>query len=278
MNVAYRAARAQGAVTRSLYKRFMNRIVNSPIKQDRKIPAEVYSFSGEDYLPEQVASIRSFIKCVGIPDRFTIISDGSYSQKSCDVLRQCSPCVSVVEWKDFVVELPDYVKNFANLNPMGKKLGLLLSMPVKTITIYTDCDILFFPGASELIELAASNKNNYWYLPDCLRSLDQSILTDASEADNPINAGFMLLRKPLVWDDSLERLANYEGSPVSQTEQTIVHLTMHQNKAVPLDRDRFVLSVSDQFVYRDHFSTQPIALRHYVNNVRHKFWQHVGVS
>jgi hypothetical protein len=47
---------------------------------------------------------------------------------------------------------------------------------------------------------------------------------------------------------------------------------MHANGAKPLDPQRFVLQRDDQFIYRDRHLGPPLALRHYVNPVRHKFW------
>lgn len=273
MNIAYRAARAQGAVTRSVYRRMIGRIVGRPVEQSRRVPVEVYSFSGERYLPEQVACARSFIRHVGVPDRFTIVSDGSYTQNSRELLRRVSDCVTVTDWDAFAARLPPYVRAFADRQAMGKKLAVLLSMPVKQATIYTDADILFFPAAGELVKLAQSGGGRFWYLPDCLPSLDDSILRGEAERERPVNAGFMLLKERLDWDAPLRRLAEYTGSPSWATEQTLVHLAMHQNDASPLSPDKFVLSVSDQFVYKDHYARQDIALRHYVNNVRHKFWQ-----
>jgi hypothetical protein len=277
VNLAYRAARTEGAIRRSLYSSLISPIVRFPLKQSRRLPISVFSFSGEQYLPEQVACIRSFIRNVGIPDSFTVVSDGSYSPKSSELLRQTSECISLVDWMDFASNLPPAVQAFGEHNAMGKKLAVLLSMPLARPAVYTDCDILFFPGARELIHLVESNANDFWYLPDCLTSLDKTILLNDAESRNPVNAGFMLLKKRLDWGPSLDRLAAYPGIPCSQTEQTIVHLAMHQSGAAALNPDRFVLSLMDQFVYKDHYAGQRIALRHYVNNVRHKFWQSIGL-
>ncbi len=40
----------------------------------------------------------------------------------------------------------------------------------------------------------------------------------------------------------------------------------------PLCSKKYVLNVEDQFMYPDKFAKKNIALRHYVNDVRHKFW------
>jgi hypothetical protein len=57
----------------------------------------------------------------------------------------------------------------------------------------------------------------------------------------------------------------------------LVHLTMHYNHAKPLCTKRYVLSVDDQFIYPDKYAGKEIALRHYLNDVRHKFWFHTGI-
>jgi len=52
----------------------------------------------------------------------------------------------------------------------------------------------------------------------------------------------------------------------------MTHLTMHANAAHPFDPQKFLLQLDDQFVYPDHYAGPALALRHYVNPVRHKFW------
>jgi len=35
------------------------------------------------------------------------------------------------------------------------------------------------------------------------------------------------------------------------------------------------MNVDDQFIYPDKFASKQIAMRHYVSDIRHKFWQSV---
>ena len=51
---------------------------------------------------------------------------------------------------------------------------------------------------------------------------------------------------------------------------------MHSNAARPFDPRKFILQLDDQFGYADRYAGPAIALRHYVNPVRHKFWISVG--
>jgi hypothetical protein len=278
INIGYRAARLRGKIMRSLYKRALTKIVKIPIPQTQRLEIAVYSLSCERDLPEQVASIRSFIRYVGIPEQFTVISDGSYSRDSCQLLRRIHPCVEVVEQKKLVrTDLPQCIYDYAENHPLGKKLAALMSIPINKVTIYTDSDILFFPEASELITLAALDDNCSRYLLDCAISLDERILDDESEKLNPVNSGLILFKKQLDWSFAIERLVKFQESPNYFTEQTIVHLTMHYNKNVPLCSKRYVVSLDDQFIYPDNYASQKVALRHYVNPVRHKFWFNVGI-
>jgi hypothetical protein len=277
INLGYHTAKMQGKFVRSVYKAAVSQIVSIPIKQTRQVPINIYALSCERDLPEQVASIRSFIRYVGIPNKFTVISDGSYTESSCNLLRRIHPCVEVVLLQNFVkIDLPQCVLDYAKLHPMGKKLSALMSIPIDGTTIYTDSDILFFPGGVDLINLSNSDNKYSLYLPDCSISLDERIIYDDSEKLNPVNGGFILFRHELDWTFAIERLANLQEYPSYFTEQTIVHLTMHFNQGQPLCSKKYVLNVEDQFIYGDKSASKHIALRHYVNDVRHKFWFHVG--
>jgi hypothetical protein len=277
VNIGYHAAKIQGKFNRSLYKAALSQIVSIPIKQIRQVSISVYALSCERDLPEQVASIRSFIRHVGIPETFTVVSDGSYTDSSCNLLCRIHPCVRVIPLQNFLrTDLPQCVLDYAQLHPMGKKLSALMSIPINGSTIYTDSDILFFPGGIDLINLSNSDDKYSLYLPDCSLSLDERIIYDDSEKSNPVNGGFILFRHEFDWSFAIERLANLQENPSYFTEQTIVHLTMHYNHGQPLCSKKYVLNVEDQFIYPDKFASKNNALRHYVSDVRHKFWFNIG--
>jgi hypothetical protein len=276
VNIGYHTALWQGKFNRHLYKSNIDRTVKRAINTNQNVPLRVYSLSCERDLAEQVASIRSFIRNVGIPETFIVISDGSYSDLSCQLLRRIHPCVEIININEFIKpDLPKCVSDYAQVHPMGKKLSALMSIPIHGPTIYTDSDILFFPGASDLVELANLDTKVCHYLPDCSNSLDTRILYEETEKLNPVNAGFILFKQELDWYVAIKRLANLSGTPSYFTEQTIVHLTIHYNHGIPLCSDKYVLNVKDQFIYPDKFSSSKIALRHYVSDVRHKFWMNI---
>jgi hypothetical protein len=276
VNVAYHTAKIRGRVVRSIYKVALSQIVKSSIQQTQKIPANIFSLSCERDLPEQIASIRSFINNVGIPDQFTVISDGSYTKESRKLLCKIHSCVKVVIIEELIgSSLPSCVYEYAAQQAMGKKLAVLLSLPIEKTTIYTDSDILFFPGAKDLVDIATSSDLTPRYLPDCATKMDDRVIYDNSEKSNPVNGGFIIFKEKLDWQIALARLSKLDKLTHYFTEQTLVHLTMHDNNAVPLCSKQYVLSVNDQFIYPDKFANKEIALRHYVSDIRHKFWFHI---
>jgi hypothetical protein len=278
VNIPYHIGRIRGGITRSLYKTALSRIVKVSIRSTKQISADVYAMSCERDLPEQVASIRSFIRYVGVPNRFTVISDGSYTEASCKLLCQIHPCVEVLPIRTLIGNnLPRSVYDYAAQQAMGKKLAVLLSLPIQNTTIYTDSDILFFSGGVDLADIVNSSDRSPFYLPDCATKMDDRVIYNDAEKLDPVNGGFIIIKEKLNWDVALERLSKLSELNNYFTEQTLVHLTMHNNRAKPLCGEKYVLNVTDQFMYQDKFANKKIALRHYVSDIRYKFWFHVDL-
>lgn len=270
VNMGYRAARLQGKITRSLYIRRITQIVRRPIEQETKLNVVVYALSCPRDLPEQIASIRSFLTSVGIPEQFTVISDG-YSEEECQLIQAIHPCIAVISLQEFTQGLPQKVYDYANLNPMGKKLAAILSIPCDGVSIYTDSDIFFFPKTTKLKDLINTAHSHSYYLPDTDPAFDLRII-QKSERENPINGGFIVFKQKPNWDFAMERFLKLPEPPNYFTEQTMMHLTLHREGAKPLPRDRYIMWRDDEFLFRDRYATQDTVLRHYVTPVRHKFW------
>jgi Sulfotransferase family len=233
----------------------------------------LFSFSSEKDLPEQVASLRSFLTHVGTPTKFTVISDGSHSAAGRQLLRAVHPCIDVIDWDRFARRaLPTRLADFAAASWRGKKVAAVLSFPVDEPVLYADSDILFFPPARELREL--SRETGPRYLRDCgeRRFLDDRLLRDEREGEMSVNSGFFFHAHALDWAPALERLEQVTDPPRTFTGQTIVHLTMHHCGAQPFDRSRYVVADDDRALPEDAHVHADTALRHYVTPVRHKFW------
>lgn len=270
-NYGYHLARAKGRAVRGLYRSLLRAL--PAIEPSRSFPLEVFSYSGEAALPEQVASIRSFLRHVGRPAMFNVVSDGTYSQSSKRLLQDIDSCVSVREAGDWVPkDLPENIYPYLKNHPTGRQLGLIMSLPIEAPVLYTDSDVLFFPGATDLHKHAERRDVPALYLADCRFSGDERLLHDPDEANTPVNTGFLLLFQKLNWSLSVQRFLEMKGEPIFFTNQTMTHLTMHANRAAPFDPRKYVLQLDDQFIYPDRYAEPTIALRHYVNPVRHKFW------
>jgi hypothetical protein len=276
-NYGYHFARAEGNAARAIYRALLPSLARRPIPAGPRVPLDVFAYSGESALPEQVASVRSFLKHVGRPNRFTIVSDGTLSERGADILRSIDSVVSIstsAPWQPR--DVPTGIYAYLTAHPTGKQLALIMSLPVGTPALYVDSDVLFFPGANDLIRVAETAGASACYLADCRLSADERLFRSDAEKVQPVNTGVLLLFKKLDWSLGIRRFLELDGPPTFFSNQTITHLTMHANAAVPFDRRKYVLQLDDQFLYPDRYASDALALRHYVNPVRHKFWTNLG--
>jgi hypothetical protein len=274
-NYGYHLARARGRVVSRLYQALLPIIVSRSIHSPRQLPIDVFSYSSESRLAEQIASIRSFLKYAGRPVRFIVVSDGSHSPRSIRLLKRVDETVSVEHVPPPSADIPSNFAAFLATHITGKQLALLMSLPRERPTLYIDSDVLFFPGASALSDLLQFPSAPAYYLQDCGFAGDENIVNTSEEKTGPVNIGVLLFFQKLDWSFMAERFAKSRGQPNFFTSQTLTHLAMHANRAQPLDPLKYVLQLDDQFIYRDLYAGHGIALRHYVNPVRHKFWANI---
>jgi hypothetical protein len=271
-NFGYHLARWQGNTVRRFYRALLPFIVRRRVQAPRPLDMDVFAYSSEETLPEQIASLRSFIRHAGRPRSFTIVSDGSHSERSIRLLELADPSVSVRGANPAPAELPEKLRQYLATHPTGKQLALIMALPNSGPALYIDSDVLFFPGASDLVDRLAEQNVPAFYLADCQFAGDDRLLHDAAEKRNPANTGALLLFRKLDWTASLGRFLELKEEPTFFTNQTITHLAMHENAARPLDPAKYVLQLDDQFIFSDRYAGAALALRHYVNPVRHKFW------
>jgi O-antigen/teichoic acid export membrane protein len=273
-NFGYHVARWEGGIRRKLYETSLSAVIARRIEPAKDLPLDIYSYSSEAMLPEQVRSIRSLLRFAGRPQSFTVVSDGTHCPRSIELLREIDPVVRVRPVEEFrpASSSPKF-DHYIATHPIGKQLGLIMSLPRSGPALYLDADVLFFPGAADLIVAAQPHRAPALYLPDCRESsVDPRVLRGPNEYKNPANCGLLFLFQTLDWSLCFERFHELDGEPDFFTNQTLIHLVMHANGAESLDPERYVLQLDDQFGYRDLYATPAIVLRHYVNPVRHKFW------
>jgi len=273
-NFGYHFALLEGSWRRKLYRALLQAIVRRPVRPPRSVALSVFAYSGEETVPEQVRSIRSFLRHVGRPNSYTVVSDGSHSDRSVRLLEQIDPVVSVRPSGDQLpAGLPPKFLRYITTHPIGKQLGLTMSLPRNGPALYVDSDILFFPGAADLVCYVSGQEVSALYLADCQTcSADPRMFRDPNEELHPVNCGFLMLFRKLDWSLGIQRYLELEGEPTFFTNQTIVHLTMHANGAKAFDERKYILRLDDQCIYPDRYAGRHLALRHYVNPVRHKFW------
>jgi hypothetical protein len=164
------------------------------------------------------------------------------------------------------------LESYLNEHPTGKQLALIMSLPRNGPALYVDSDVRFFAAASDLFARGEVADVSAYYLADCQFAGDRRLLRDASEENEPVNTGVLFLFRNLDWSLSISRFLELEGEPTFFTNQTMTHLTMHENGGRPFDPAKYVLQLDDQCEFADRYAGTRLALRHYVNPVRHKFW------
>jgi hypothetical protein len=203
----------------------------------------------------------------------TVVSDGTLSQRSADLLKRLDPVITISGSAEWVpTNLPARIYPYLTTHPTGKQLALIMSLPVEKPALYLDSDVLFFPAAEDLLQVAKTKNVPAFYLADCRLSADERLFRAEEERANPVNTGVLFLFEKLDWTLALRRFLDLNGVPAFFTNQTMTHLTMHANGAVALNAGKYILQLDDQFIYPDRYMNRDLVLRHYVNPVRHKFW------
>jgi hypothetical protein len=271
MRVFYHLARYQAGFVREIYGRALPLVVRSPLRSRAQLPVHVVTFSSARDLPEQVASLRSFLRYVGSPLSITVTSDGSHHERDRAVLRRIDPIVRVLDYDEFArPDLPAKVLRYAEVHPMGRKLMVIASLRAVP-TIYLDSDILFFPpaGTDQTREVLSARQTMYlqqgWSV-----GYDRAVLPDAE--GEAVNAGFLIVASPLDWSEAWARMPEHASAADLYLEQTLVHIAMRKAAAKALPPHEWALHGHDQFHYRDAQSLRTTVLRHYVSVTRHKFW------
>jgi hypothetical protein len=275
-NFGYHLARLKGRVLRRIYQTLLPLIVRRRVRSPRSLALDVFAYSNDQMVPEQIRSIRSFLRHAGRPRSFTVISDGSHRAHNIRLLEKLGPLVSLRQsGEGLPADLPQKFRHYVTTYVMAKQLGLLMTLPTNGPTLYVDADVLFFEGAADFPRYLSREDAPAFYLPDCQTcSADPRVFHSASEERDPVNCGFLLFLKKLDWSLAIERFMEIDGEPNFFTNQTLAQLVLHANGARPFDPSKYVVQLDDQFVYEDRHAGPALALRHYVNPVRHKFWAH----
>ena len=281
-SVTYRAAKMDSAYWQWRFsKASLKDYVNPPTGHSLST-VHVYSFSGQKQLPEQILSMLSFFRHLGMPGKWTVVSDGELAANNWDLLKAVCPVLEKAEWRDFInAENRECVDIYSRVNPMGKKLAIVTSLPYSPTTLYMDTDVLFFQGAAQFRELLQNANSNYF-----VRDMDGALINPLVNSDEeklpPLNGGVLVQAKPISWVEPLDRLKNlFRDQPdvlknrlvAHLLEQSVLHSGYHSSGAQALDSSRYIIKVDDTYKWRDDYVGSETVLRHYVANSRLKFWR-----
>ena len=235
------------------------------------------SYCGQRDFPELVASWISFRKFVGRPAESWLLSDGSLRRSEAEIIRQLEPRTRVLEFEDLEVRLlPPKLLHYAAAKPLGKKLCLLRQLSEGPPWIFSDSDLLYFPGSAGIGQPAWWAEGPFRFMLDQVASLDPQMDTTDTPANQPVNSGFLAAAEPLDWSAALRRFEAREGPYSFFTEQTVCHLVFHRSGGVGLDPTRFIMRNEDQWLAGDSFARRDLVLRHYISSLRYKMWNQVG--
>jgi hypothetical protein len=268
-----RRLEAAAARARRAFEEDLPAAAAAPVATGAAVDLVTVAFSSRDDLPEQVLSLRSLLRHVGVPRRALVVSDGSHAAQDVALLQRIHPAVEVVAWQEVAPDpLPPAVARYARTQPFGCKLAVLLALPLEAPTLYADADVLFRPAAASLrAELSAPHPGAR-FLHDEEPYLDRRLLRDGREASRPLNAGLVVLGQAPDWEEPLHRLERLRDAPAFHTEQTLLHLALRSLGATPLDAARYVVATDDRFCAADRHAGSDVAARHYTTPVRHKLW------
>jgi hypothetical protein len=267
-------------VARVLRARYARRVHDGrlpAIAASRNVAVDMISFSCERDLPEQVLSIRSFLRYVGEPASFKVVSDGTIGAASARLLSGLSPAVQVVSVADYAAGVPVHpaVQEFADTKAYGRKLIALTAMrPAGRPVGYADSDVLFHTGGHGLAEHIAAIGEQAQFLQDCQEALDVRLVRPA-ERHPPLNSGFLLTGRSIDWDEATARLGTIgeaDAAGYGWTEQSVVHLAYRASGGVPLRPESAVVALYDQYRWADTHVGEHTWLRHYVTGTRFKMW------
>src|SRR5256885_9761079 len=111
-NFGYHLARVRGGVAREAYRMLLPTIVRRQIDSPQALDIDVFAYSNEAMLPEQIASVRSFLKYAGRPNNFRSEEHTSELQSPCNLV-----CRLLLEKK----------KNIIHPSPLQHRLVTFMS-------------------------------------------------------------------------------------------------------------------------------------------------------
>jgi len=234
---------------------------------------ELVSYSGSKYFLDQLLSIFSFYYNYGIPEKWIIFSDGTYTNEEVDIFKS----IKNVEIKHFDFGfLPLSITSQFDKFPTLKKLYIFSNINIISTTIFIDSDIIFYQSCKKYLNDISND--NFYIEDESNYYFDEEYLKTNSNIQHPLNLGMIILNTRPDWNVALDYLQKkiYSNELDYWSDQTAMHIlaTDPTLKFVPLNKYKFVVGGNDNFKICHSCDYSSIAVRHFVGPIRHKMWQY----
>ena len=237
---------------------------------------QLVSFSGARDFEEQLLSLLSFRRWVGVPSSWIVFSDGTHTGEMRTLLQEKFPWATLRPWDDskhLVSADANFLFDYAKEHAMGKRLVAYSTFPLEAPTLFLDSDVVFYSKAAELLRPAFAGRQQ-WFLPDMdWGSLDTRFLSQNTRDLYQSNGGFYLLKPDFSWLPVFDFLKRLENKFEYFSDQTAFHVAFKEQGVTALDPRVFVLHCDDQFSLGLNEEPRQMAIRHFVAMVRHKIWE-----
>lgn len=289
---AFRLPRLREDLSRGWMEHRRRRFAALPVERLRLPEApvalpevEVFSLACERDVAQQTLSFLSFIHHVGVPARWTLVSDGSHTEESRKFFGDLHPCLQIRPWTDFVTPANrGAVEPYEAIHSMGKKLAVMSSLSANPISMYIDSDILFFARGGELRELLLKKaRGNCFYMPDPFPAKNPPVRPEEMTEEPGVNAGFVIQGRVLDWREVLRRAEELlVDEPEKRAfiknylhifEQMMVHLVFSGQGALALGPE-YCVTNEDLTNFFDTAARRPLVARHYIWALKHHMWHH----
>jgi hypothetical protein len=247
-----------------------------PLASPQQWDFHLASFSGARDFEEQMLSLLTFRRWVGLPRSWIVFSDGTHTDEMRDLLHARFPWASLRSWelsKPLVSGGSNFLFGYAQQHAMGKRLIAYSTLPLQAPTLFLDSDVFFYAKAAELLAPAFAGPQN-WFLPDMdWGTLDTRFLATNSRDLYQSNGGFYLLKPGFSWEPVLDFLKQLDNEFEYFSDQTAFHVAFKEQGVMALDPRVFILHCDDQFALGLNEAPREMAIRHFVAMVRHKIWE-----
>lgn len=242
------------------------------LNQCPEVKIEIISFSGTAGFEDQILSIYSFLSYAGVPKKWIVYSDKTYSEEQIKLLKGLFPFVSVRDWDVFNhYRTNSSLKKYLQLSGLAKKLNIIIGHPYNGQTFYIDSDVIFYKNFKHYIN-SPMLQRGLWFISDLIEDVGQFLKQEVSSV-YPLNSGFLGLNEHFNASDIYEYLERLNGNFGYFSEQSAIEYAFRRQHAQLLDPRQFIIDTSDQFHFKIKYQPEFIAMRHYTSPVRHKMWQ-----